>query len=484
MPTPDSNMSQRNGFFKRLFNRNKYNPGFIKVSNNAVGNLADHSINTSMENIQNATLFNPLNPTLNPTGIKLFNKDKQLSLYQNNSVFNKNNGLSGDLTHTGADLLGVKDIFQNFGEQTKDTTTTPTTQGTNFGGSAFDWKFKKKDADGNVIGETDKSGMGAAIGTGLAIAGQVGDNFLNKSYKGNQGAYVSGAWALNNEMAKQVNNTNTTIASTDFNDAKSQFSNLNSQLGSQKTKTLSGGQIGGMAGVGAAKGASAGAAFGPWGCVCKGTRVIKNNGEFVNIEDLNQDDGIIGFGNNQIQKQTIFAFKPIDIKECVRLTFDNGDYLECSVDHPIYSTLNGRANRQYINGVRKRVKEFEFRQACELSVGDKVATPDKINIWGEESLPYARLIGLLIGDGCYDIRHGVRLYSPDKEIWDYIESNNLGYKLNDKYNYNVEFRAYKIKDYQNTLRKLGILGQTGNKKTLIKDLYKYNLINRYLYAFA
>ena len=34
--------------------------------------------------------------------------------------------------------------------------------------------------------------------------------------------------------------------------------------------------------------------FGPIGCVCAGTRVVTNLGEFKNIEDLCTTDGIVG----------------------------------------------------------------------------------------------------------------------------------------------------------------------------------------------
>lgn len=138
-----------------------------------------------------------------------------------------------------------------------------------FGGTAWDWKFKVKDENGNVIGEKDRSGLGKGLGMGLAVAGQVGDSLLNNSYKGNQGAYVSGAFGKN-QMLDNVNNIRTAINSTDFNDVMQQYKGINNQLNSQRTKRLSNGQIGGMAGVGAAKGAAAGTAFGPWGTVIGG----------------------------------------------------------------------------------------------------------------------------------------------------------------------------------------------------------------------
>lgn len=127
------------------------------------------------------------------------------------------------------------------------------------GDSRWDWKWKDK--DGNM---KDHKGLQMGLQTGLAVAGQVGDSLLNQSYKGNQGAYVSGAFGKNQAL-DDINNISTAISSTDYNDVVNQQKAITNQVNSQKTKKLSSGQIGGMAGVGAAKGASAGAAFGPYG---------------------------------------------------------------------------------------------------------------------------------------------------------------------------------------------------------------------------
>jgi len=99
-----------------------------------------------------------------------------------------------------------------------------------------------------------------SLGSGLI------DSQLDASYKGNQGAFVSGAWSFQNPIEESIYNTNTTVASTNFGDANSQFRNINQQLNSQKTQELSGKQVGGMAASGALKGASIGTQILPgWG---------------------------------------------------------------------------------------------------------------------------------------------------------------------------------------------------------------------------
>lgn len=77
-------------------------------------------------------------------------------------------------------------------------------------------------------------------------------------------------------------------------------------------------------------------------CVCAGTKVFTSTGEIVNIEDLVQEQGIIGWSEktHEIRPQTIKGFIEPRQKECVEILLATGKYLKCSFDHPIYSKLN------------------------------------------------------------------------------------------------------------------------------------------------
>ena len=94
-------------------------------------------------------------------------------------------------------------------------------------------------------------------------------------------------------------------------------------------------------------------------CVCAGTKVFKANGEITNIEDLQKEDGIIGWSeiNRNIAPQIIHDFIEPREKECVEITLKNGIVLRCSFDHPIY------------NG-------FKFIPASKLELLSKVAVSD------------------------------------------------------------------------------------------------------------
>ena len=215
-------------------------------------------------------------------------------------------------------------------------------------------------------------------------------------------------------------------------------------------------------------------AFGPVGCVCAGSRVINNEGKFLNIEDLVQEEGIIGWGNRKANRENIFALKTPDYKECLRIELESGTILECSIDHPILYSPKGRAERVTINGERKRVKQWKFKSAETLQVGDNVGIINEIPIWGEEEMQNPYLVGMLIGDGTYGKDHGVRLYSGDPDTWSYIEKYQLGGKINfDDSQYTSEFRGYRIFNGAKQLRILGIYEQTKCNKRLPINIHKY-----------
>jgi len=72
-----------------------------------------------------------------------------------------------------------------------------------------------------------------------------------------------------------------------------------------------------------------------YGCVCAGTKVWTNDGRLVNIEDLKKEDGIVGYMDDFPVKNTIGTLLEPKEKPCIRITWANGNYLECSTDHPI-----------------------------------------------------------------------------------------------------------------------------------------------------
>lgn len=104
------------------------------------------------------------------------------------------------------------------------------------------------------------------------------------------------------------------------------------------------------------------------GCCCAGTIVYKSNGEPCRIENLKQEDGIIGFDveNHKIISQNIEWIKPPSFKSCFRITTKSNRTLECSFDHPIKC--------EYPNG--RDILYDGYVSASKLIKGDAIWTID------------------------------------------------------------------------------------------------------------
>lgn len=214
-------------------------------------------------------------------------------------------------------------------------------------------------------------------------------------------------------------------------------------------------------------------------CVCSGTRVFTASGEVVNVENLKQEDGIIGWNEitKEIRPQTIPILLDPSEKECVEITLKSGQILRCSIDHPILSDTSPKAKSKCINGKRIAVRQWQFRRADELKEGDFVGLANNIDYWGSIEMQNAYLVGMLIGDGTYSQGNSCRLISADEDTWNYIESNNLGVinHCDDSRceKYTKEVRTYRIVNGMQLMRDLGIVYQTGKNKTLPKNLGVY-----------
>jgi intein/homing endonuclease len=154
------------------------------------------------------------------------------------------------------------------------------------------------------------------------------------------------------------------------------------------------------------------------GCVCAGTKVWTLDGRNINIEELVEKDGIIGFTkkitledihlNRGLTKEPILSDINVAPKECVRITLSNGNILECSKDHPIAIQKGVYAHKQMIG------YDEIFRLAENIKVGDRVIEAREISTFGKDTLFDPRLVGMLIGDGTYG--SSVKYCSEDEEL--------------------------------------------------------------------
>lgn len=201
------------------------------------------------------------------------------------------------------------------------------------------------------------------------------------------------------------------------------------------------------------------------GCVCAGTKVWNNNGKLVNIENIIQEDGILGYDNTKdiASKEDITYLKEPHNKECYKIVTNQGRILECSYDHPIL------IRDKYKLGCYKKTNSF--KEVKDLVVGDNLAVIEEINIFGKDRMFEPRLIGWLVGDGSYGDKLSPKLMNADPEMLEYVHSNfktSTFYKADTKDG--RELQKLTISNLIPELRLLGIYGQTKDNKRLPNNI--------------
>lgn len=214
-----------------------------------------------------------------------------------------------------------------------------------------------------------------------------------------------------------------------------------------------------------------------FGCVCKGTKVWTSYGDCVNIEDLQKNDGILGWDTYQAVQQHISHFNPPAKKPCVRITTNTGRTLECSTDHPILWSYSGLTKR--VPGKRKEnqyMKQWKWHEASKCKIGEQVGVIDSIPFFGTKKMWEPRVVGWLIGDGSYGFDKTPRLSNCNDEINEYVETH-FDTAPDRPPRLTKDGKIYKetrIKGICPRLRELGIYGQTKDKKRLPLNIHHYD----------
>lgn len=231
------------------------------------------------------------------------------------------------------------------------------------------------------------------------------------------------------------------------------------------------------------------------GCVCAGTKVWCADGTMKNIEDLKKEDGIVGWhkGITYTDKLTVLSdgltIEPIGkviepkVKQCVRVTLSNGNYIECSDDHPILSQKvhTPRTLSYKLGNKRKRLFEEFFVPASKLKIGDRVCESRYCGVFGNETLFDARLVGMLIGDGSYGYDNTPKFSSEDPELLSYVkERYEWGLSNTHITKKGLVYEDIRVKGICKYLREIGIYGQTKAKKRLPNDFMKLDRENSIL----
>ena len=172
--------------------------------------------------------------------------------------------------------------------------------------------------------------------------------------------------------------------------------------------------------------------------------------------DINTHKQVIG---------NISQYCDIGLRPTLEITLASGKKLCGTYEHPIICRT-GNSKQYYYNWTR----------LDQVHVGDLVATKLTNDIYGNISESYARIIGMLIADGCYS-HNMVQYATKDLELEQYIYklfpngvSSRIQYLTKD----NKPFKSFYIHNFQVELKRLGIFQQTGINKALPIDYLSWD----------
>lgn len=210
-----------------------------------------------------------------------------------------------------------------------------------------------------------------------------------------------------------------------------------------------------------------------WGCMMKGTKVWTKEGKVVNIEDIKQEDGILGYNGDGVSKEKIVWLKPPAKKICYRIETIGGNFVECSEDHPLMWSKDHWETKTKDN----KQRNVTFQLAKNVKIGDHLIVIKEIPIFGDKKLDNARLIGLMIGDGYYGVNQ-FEIGACDVEIREFIQKNyehRIGRTQHNKSDGRLyEYIFLKDKNVVQQFKDIGIFGQVKDKKRLPENIHLYD----------
>jgi replicative DNA helicase len=185
-------------------------------------------------------------------------------------------------------------------------------------------------------------------------------------------------------------------------------------------------------------------------CVAFDTEILLADGSISTIEEIYQSRHaeLLSLGNDWRFYQTQpLAYVDDGIKPVFRVTTRLGKYVETTITHP-YLTING------------------WRKLSELKVGDKIAVPRRLDVFGTEIMRDSeiKILAYLIGDGC------LTGTSPQftnnnpllQEDFSQAITNFVGLKVNKNSNNSLKL----------WLQELGIWGKDAHAKTIPEVIFK------------
>ena len=214
-------------------------------------------------------------------------------------------------------------------------------------------------------------------------------------------------------------------------------------------------------------------------CCSANTEIVEVSGNIATIEELYQRKTakILTLKEDYKFKQTEASdFIDDGIKPVFRVTTRLGRQIETTITHP-FLTING------------------WKKLKEIKVGDKIAVPRILNVFGKNEMRECevKILGYLLGDGCLTKSQTIFIVGKDHLQTDFEQAisefggiETILYKGKNRTPYLRIRKSNENKNYRNPLtnwlKKIGIKGCNSHTKFIPKELFmlKKELISLFL----
>lgn len=204
-------------------------------------------------------------------------------------------------------------------------------------------------------------------------------------------------------------------------------------------------------------------------CVVGDTEIQLLDGTTKTIKEIVEEKKLkylpcIDFDNKSLAVGKISQFCDIGERDVIKLTLNTGQTICGTYEHPVI--VKSRETKKH------RIPRWE--RLDNVKLGYQICIPKETPFFGKIHNEHARLLGMLICDGCYSDKGSVWYGSEDYELWDYIIENYPDSKISVKQWFYTErgnlFRSARITKLTKIIKSAGIEGQKSIYKKMPIDI--------------
>lgn len=205
------------------------------------------------------------------------------------------------------------------------------------------------------------------------------------------------------------------------------------------------------------------------GCVVGDTEIQLLDGTIKTIKEIVEEKKLkylpcIDFDKKSLAVGKISQFCDMGERDVIKLTLNTGQTICGTYEHPVI--VKSRETTKH------RIPRWE--RLDNVKLGYQICIPKEMPFFGKIHNEHARLLGMLIGDGCYSDKGSVWYGSEDYELWDYIIENYPDSKISVKQWFYTErgnlFRSARITKLTKIIKSAGIEGQKSIYKKMPIDI--------------